>query len=145
MNENILSEATLRKIESVKTLMGVQLNAMAFNGNKENDYLVRVMQLNYSAINNLPSAQLGNTVTNEELNKQSDYFLNAVELIASQANKGVPSDTSVLKSSAQKRELNEIRDELIRVSKEYKESGMDASVLSFATKIIKENAKENSN
>jgi hypothetical protein len=116
---------------------------VAFNGNKENDYLVKVMQLNYGAINNLSSAQLGNTATNQELNKQADYFLNALDLVASRASKDIPSDTSALKSSLQKKGLNEIKDELVQLSKQYKESGMDASVLSFATKIIQENGKQN--
>jgi hypothetical protein len=109
MNENVLSEATLQKIESIKTLLGAQLTTVSFNRNKENDYLVKVMQLNYGAINNLPVAQLGNTATNEELNRQSDYFLNAMELVSAYASKDVPSDTSVLKNSVQKKELNEIK------------------------------------
>jgi hypothetical protein len=143
MKENVLSEATMQKIESVKTLLAAQLTTVAFNGNKENDYLVKVMQLNYGAINNLPAAQLGNTATNEELNRQADYFLNAMELVSSHANKDVPSDTSVLKNSTQKKELNEIRDELVRLSKEYKNSGIDASVVNFASKIIKDNEAKN--
>jgi hypothetical protein len=143
MNENVLSETTLQKIESVKTLLGAQLTTVSLSGNKENDYLVKVMQLNYGAINNLPSAQLGNSATNEELNRQADYFLSAMEMISSHANKDVPSDTSVLKNSAQKKGLNEIKDELVRLSKEYRNSGMDASVVNFATKIIKDNETKN--
>ena len=138
-----LSEATLKKIESTKVLIAAQLTTMAFNGNRENDYLVRVMQLNHNAISNLSSSQLGNTAANEALNTQADYFLKAVDLVQAHASKQAPVDTSVLSRSLQQKELNIIKDELVRVSKEYSQSGTDPAVLSFATKIIKDSGKEN--
>jgi hypothetical protein len=143
-NENSsLSKATLKKIESTKVLIAAQLTTMAFNGNRQNDYLVRVMQLNHSAISNLSSSPLGNAAANEVLNTQADYFLKAVDLVKAHASKQAPIDTSVLNHSLQQKELPLIKDELLRVSKEYSQSGTDPSVLSFATKIIKDSGKEN--
>jgi hypothetical protein len=67
-----LSSTTLKKIETLKSIFGQRLTNMSLNGNRENDFLVRVMQLNYGAINNVADAGLGGIATNEELTKQTN-------------------------------------------------------------------------
>jgi hypothetical protein len=137
-----LSSATLKKIETLKSIFGQRLTNMSLNGNRENDFLVRVMQLNYGAINNVADAGLGGTATNEELTKQTNIFLEANALLPPNPKEDTSAGSAILKNSIQKRGLGNIKDELVKISEEYKLSGMDPSVLSFATKIIKESGKK---
>jgi len=136
-----LSSATLKKIETLKSVFGERLTAISLNGNRENDFLVKVMQLNYSAITNVADAALEGTATNEELTKQSNLFLAANALLPPNNNEAVAGESGNAKNVMQKMSLSDIKDELVRISEEYKRSGMDATVLSFATKIIKDTAK----
>jgi len=137
-----LSSTTLKKIETLKSIFGQRLTNMSLNGNRENDFLVRVMQLNYGAINNVADAGLGGTATNDELTKQTNLFLEANALLPPNPKEDTSAGSAILKNSIQKRGLGDIKDELIKISEEYKLSGMDPSVLSFATKIIKESGKK---
>jgi hypothetical protein len=137
-----LSSTTLKKIETLKSIFGQRLTNMSLNGNRENDFLVRVMQLNYGAINNVADAGLGGTATNEELTKQTNIFLEANALLPPNPTEDTAAGSAILKNSIQKRGLGDIKDELVKISEEYKLSGMDPSVLSFATKIIKETGKK---
>jgi hypothetical protein len=137
-----LSAATLKKIETLKTIFGQKLSTIRFTGNRENDFLVKVMQLNYGAINNVAEAELGISATNNELANQTDLFFEANALLSPGGSVDSAAGISTFKTSMEKRRLNEIKDELVRISEEYKRSGMDPSVLSFATKIIKSSGKK---
>ena len=136
-----LSSATLKKIETLKSVFGERLSAISLNSNRENDFLVKVMQLNYSAIGNVADAALGGTATNKELTKQSNLFLEANALLPPNNNEEFAGGTGNSKNLIQKRRLSDIKDELVQISQEYKRSGMDAAVRSFATKVIKTTVK----
>ena len=136
-----LSSATLKKIKTLKSVFGERLSAISLNSNRENDFLVKVMQLNYSAIGNVADAALGSTATNKELTKQSNLFLEANALLPPNNKDDFAGGIGNSKNVIQKRRLSDIKDELVRISEEYKRSGMDAAVLSFATKIIRDTAK----
>ena len=138
-----LSAATLKKIETFKSILSRQLSTISLNGNREHDYLVKVMQLNYAAINNLVDAELGIAATNTELTKQADLFLEANALLPPDTMVDSASGAITLKNSMQKPGLSNIKDELVQISEEYKRSGMDPKLLSFADKILGQSGKKN--
>ena len=135
------SQAGTLKV-STKKYMEMYLLSMKPAGNKEQEYLHNIMFLQYRSIDAIEK-EYEDTKAVREMNKELQAFDEALQLMHN-----LPKDSSSSSSNSKALDItktgsiNQIQQQILSISTEYKASGKDPNILAFADRMISKTKKE---